>query len=58
MGTGRDIETRGHVVGFKEEIARPRIMSPVLLAWFDDASGPDEAFIRERGTSACTSRSR
>ena len=47
MGTGRDIERRGHIVGFREEIGRTAETSPeAFLTWFDAASGPDEAFIR------------
>lgn len=47
MGTGRDVETRGHVVGFKEEIGRTADRSAeAFLTWFDEASGPEESFIR------------
>jgi len=47
MGTGRDVETRGHVVGFKEEIGRIADVSPeAFLTWFDDAAHANESFIR------------
>jgi len=47
MGTGREIETRGHIVGFKEEIGKTADLSPeAFLTWFDDASGPEESFVR------------
>jgi ubiquinone/menaquinone biosynthesis C-methylase UbiE len=47
MGTGRDIETRGHVVGFKEEIGKTADLSPeAFLTWFDAAASPEEAFVR------------
>ena len=47
IGTGRQIETRGHVIGFREEIRRTAEASPnAFFTWFDDASGPDEAFVR------------
>lgn len=47
MGTGHDIERRGHIVGFKEEVGSAAKASPeAFLTWFDAASGPDEAFIR------------
>jgi ubiquinone/menaquinone biosynthesis C-methylase UbiE len=47
MGTGQHIETRGHIVGFKEEIRRTADASPeAFLTWFDDASNPEEAFVR------------
>jgi SAM-dependent methyltransferase len=47
MGTGHEIERRGHIVGFQEEIGRTADASPEsFLTWFDAAAGPDEAFVR------------
>ena len=47
MGTGRDVETRGHVVGFKEEIGRTAALSAeAFLTWFDDAADPEQSFVR------------
>jgi SAM-dependent methyltransferase len=47
MGTGQQIETRGHIVGFREEIHKTAESSArEFLAWFDHAASPDEAFVR------------
>jgi ubiquinone/menaquinone biosynthesis C-methylase UbiE len=47
MGTGRDIETRGHITGFADEIRKAAEESPeAFLTWFDEASTPGEASIR------------
>src|SRR5262249_35569482 len=47
MGTGQQIETRGHIVGFREEIHKTAEASAQeFLAWFDHASSADEAFVR------------
>jgi ubiquinone/menaquinone biosynthesis C-methylase UbiE len=47
MGTGRNVETRGHVVGFKEEIGRTADLSAeAFLTWFDDAADSEESFVR------------
>jgi len=47
MGTGRQVETRGHIVGFAEEIRDVATLSPeAFLTWFDEASTPAEAAIR------------
>jgi SAM-dependent methyltransferase len=47
MGTGQHIETRGHIVGFKEEIRRTADASAeAFLTWFDHATDVDETFVR------------
>jgi ubiquinone/menaquinone biosynthesis C-methylase UbiE len=47
MGTGQNVETRGHVVGFKEEIGKTADLSAeAFLTWFDDAADPEESFVR------------
>lgn len=47
MASGKDIETRGHIVGFREEIARAADTSEdVFFSWFNDARDKDVAFIR------------
>jgi len=47
MGTGRHVETRGHIVGFAEEIRDVATASPeAFLTWFDEAATPAEASIR------------
>jgi len=47
LGTGHHVETRGHIVGFKEEIGRTADASPeAFLTWFDHAGDVDETFVR------------
>lgn len=47
MPTGAAVETRGHVTGFREEIARAASASPrEFFTWFDAATDADAAFIR------------
>jgi ubiquinone/menaquinone biosynthesis C-methylase UbiE len=47
MGTGEQVETRGHIVGFREEIRKTADLSPdAFLRWFDHASSVDETFVR------------
>ncbi|MGE0811317.1 MAG: class I SAM-dependent methyltransferase [Immundisolibacter sp.] len=47
MASGKDIETRGHIVGFREEIAKAANASEdVFFSWFNDARDKDVAFIR------------
>ena len=46
-GAGRTIETRGHIVGFREEIRRASERSPgEFFTWFDEARDPNDAFVR------------
>src|SRR5258708_589853 len=46
-GAGKSVETRGHIVGFREEIAKASGRSPQeFFTWFDDATDPDDAFVR------------
>jgi ubiquinone/menaquinone biosynthesis C-methylase UbiE len=47
MGTGDRVETRGHIVGFKEETRRAADVSmEAFLTWFDHAADVEETFIR------------
>lgn len=47
MAVGATIETRGHTVGFREEIARAAAESPDrFFTWFDAAADTDAAFVR------------
>lgn len=47
VGIGKKTETRGHITGFKEEIAKARSASEEdFFTWFDYAEGKDEAFVR------------
>lgn len=47
MATGDKIETRGHVVGFDEEISSARKASrDAFFTWFDSAKDTDAAFVR------------
>ena len=48
MATGQQIETRGHVVGFKEEISRAANNKDenTFFTWFDEARDKETAFIR------------
>jgi ubiquinone/menaquinone biosynthesis C-methylase UbiE len=47
MGIGKDIERRGHVVGFREEIGRAAAQGDdAFFAWFDNAQGKESSFIR------------
>jgi len=47
MGTGRQVETRGHIVGFREEIRDTAAQSSqAFLTWFDHAHDVDETFVR------------
>ena len=47
MGTGKSIEHRGHVVGFREEIAQAaREGTDQFFGWFDNADGEKSSFIR------------
>ncbi len=46
-GIGKKIETRGHVTGFREEIAKARASSyDTFFTWFDFAESKDAAFVR------------
>jgi ubiquinone/menaquinone biosynthesis C-methylase UbiE len=46
-GVGRAIETRGHIVGFREEIRMAGERSPEeFFTWFDEARDPNDAFVR------------
>lgn len=47
MATGQEIETRGHIVGFREEIANAATTSAdAFFTWFDAAPDKDVAFVR------------
>jgi SAM-dependent methyltransferase len=47
MAIGEKIETRGHIVGFREEInSAARRGRDAFFTWFDDATNADEVFIR------------
>lgn len=47
MATGEKIETRGHIVGFKEEIDKAsRRGKDAFFTWFDSAENTDVAFLR------------
>jgi ubiquinone/menaquinone biosynthesis C-methylase UbiE len=47
MAIGKTVETRGHVVGFKEEISRAASSSDdEFFSWFDSAKDKNAAFIR------------
>lgn len=47
VGIGKKIEERGHVVGFREEIAKAREKSQdEFFTWFDFAESKDAAFAR------------
>lgn len=47
MATGQQIETRGHVVGFKEEISKAADANDnAFFTWFDAAKDKDTAFVR------------
>lgn len=48
MAVGKDIETRGHILGFREEISKTANESSgeEFFTWFDDAVSKDAAFVR------------
>ena len=47
MAIGKEIETRGHITGFQEEIAKAANSSENdFFTWFADAKDKDAAFIR------------
>lgn len=47
MATGKEIETRGHTVGFREEIAKAAASSDDdFFTWFDSARDAEAAFVR------------
>lgn len=47
MATGKNIETRGHIVGFREEISKAAALSENnFFTWFDSAKDKEAAFIR------------
>ena len=47
MAIGPDIEQRGHITGFREEIGKAAATSPdAFFTWFDFAEGKDAAFRR------------
>ncbi len=47
MATGEKIETRGHIVGFREEIDNAsRRGKDAFFTWFDSAENTDAAFVR------------
>ena len=47
MATGKEIEKRGHIVGFKEEISKVATSSKDdFFGWFDEGKDKDTSFIR------------
>lgn len=46
MGIGKDIELRGHITGFKEEISKAAGSRDGFFTWFNTARDPDAAFVR------------
>ena len=47
MATGKEIETRGHIVGFREEIGKAATASDEeFFTWFDSAKDKEASFIR------------
>ncbi len=47
MGIGKDIEERGHILGFREEIANVANSSDdEFFGWFDNAKDKDASFVR------------
>lgn len=47
MGVGDNIEHRGHIVGFKEEIDKQSMISDAsFFKWFDNSINEGEAFIK------------
>jgi ubiquinone/menaquinone biosynthesis C-methylase UbiE len=46
MAVGKEIETRGHIVGFKDEINSISSSHDEFFTWFDDTSNADTAFIK------------
>ena len=47
MATGKEIEKRGHIVGFREEISKAAASSDDdFFVWFDTARDKDTAFVR------------
>ena len=47
MAVGNKIETRGHIIGFKEEISKAAaINDDLFFTWFDSAKDKHAAFIR------------
>ncbi|MBI4825068.1 MAG: methyltransferase domain-containing protein [Nitrospirae bacterium] len=47
MATGKEIEKRGHIVGFKEEITKAAASSDDdFFTWFDSAMDKDSAFAK------------
>jgi len=47
MATGKEIETRGHITGFREEIDSAACQGKdAFFTWFDSAQNTDVAFLR------------
>jgi len=47
MAIGKEIEKRGHIIGFREEIGKASNSSDgEFFTWFDNASDTDAAFVR------------
>jgi len=47
MATGKEVEKRGHIVGFREEISKAAASSDdEFFTWFNSASDKDAAFVR------------
>lgn len=53
MGIGSDIEKRGHVLGFREELAKIADSPDDFFAWFNNAPSADAAFIQGAWDFAC-----
>jgi ubiquinone/menaquinone biosynthesis C-methylase UbiE len=47
MATGDEIEKRGHILGFKEEIAKAsKTSEDAFFTWFNESANKDASFIR------------
>ena len=47
MPTGKEVETRGHIVGFREEISKAAASSDdEFFTWFASAKDKDAAFVK------------
>ena len=47
MTTGSDIEKRGHIIGFKEEISKSAQLSDdAFFTWFNESKDKDTSFVR------------
>lgn len=53
MGIGADIEKRGHVTGFREELEKLAASPEEFFAWFNNATNADLAFVQGAWDFAC-----